>query len=154
MRWSYTLPMEPYGKARPRCECRGKKPTTRPHPPYEAWMTEAVQRLRLAWRGPPAAGPLGLVAVLVMPRPARRPRRTKPRRAVPPELWATGERVRAPRTPDTDNAVGAVMDALTKAGAILDDAEVTDSIERKWWAAAGEEPHIEIEITTMPWTVG
>ena len=51
------------------------------------------------------------------------------------EAWASGRRVPAPVTPDVDNYMKALLDALNQAGVWYDDAQVVDLRARKWWGA-------------------
>ena len=154
MRWTYRLPMPPKGKARPRV---GKRGTHMPEG-YRNWMAAAVPQLRRAWRQAKVWGPLEVRITLVKARPTERPRPTPKERAegkpeIPKHVWATGQRVRCVATPDVDNGIGSVMDAMEKAGIVGNDSGITDDRSSKFWAARGEKAHVEIELLSLPWTV-
>lgn len=116
------IPLEPFGKARPRVT-RGN--TYMPHE-----YTRARDTLRLMFGAVTVAPPwaLHVTAVRAIPRswPARR-------RAAMAGAWCASK-------PDADNIAGAVMDALFE-----DDAAVVAVTCRKIWGATGA---LEIEIWT------
>ena len=61
-----------------------------------------------------------------------------------PKYMRKGERVIHSKRPDLDNMVKAVLDALP----IPDDAVVCSITAKKFYAAFGEDPHIEISISS------
>ena len=106
----------------------------------------AVALLEQLWTGEPWGGkldPIAVALVMVFPRQKSKPA------GVPSKLWRTGRRIPGTRTPDIDNASGAVLDALTKAGVLTDDAFVTHLTASMWWAAIGEPEHIEVCISRL-----
>lgn len=135
------LPLAPVGKARPRCVCRHGKAATHMPSAYVAWKRQAVAHIRQQWRREQLTRPVVLSVVIVHARPTRKPRTT-----LAPDVWRSGERIPADRSPDIDNAVGAVMDALTDAGVWLDDRLVVELHASQWWAAKGEHQHITCEV--------
>jgi Holliday junction resolvase RusA-like endonuclease len=85
-----------------------------------SWRSEVVACAQAGWEGPPMDGPLQLTARFVFPRPKSL------RKGV----------VLKDTKPDLDKLVRSVMDALTSARLIRDDARVADLRTRKVWADA------------------
>lgn len=147
MIWSCTLPMEPQGKARPRCRCRGRRAMAYMPAAYRAWLQAAAMHYRASWTGEPIARPVALDVALIHRRPQRRPQ------VVPPgDIWRSGVRVRAPRVPDADNGAGSVMDAMTDAGILDDDRWIVRLTVASWWSAEGEDAHVEAVLREESWT--
>ena len=138
------IPLEPYGKARPRCVCRHGKARTHMPSAYTAWKRAAVTHIRTQWRGEQVTQPVVLTVTLVHSRPSRKPRTT-----ITPDVWRSGERIPADRSPDIDNAVGSVMDALTDAGVWLDDRQAVELHATQWWAAEGEQAGVRVTVAAM-----
>lgn len=119
---SATIPLEPFGKARPRVVAG--------HTYMPDSYTRARADLRLLF-GPVEVPPpwsLRVTAVRAMPRSW-----SKRRRGEMAGAWCTSK-------PDADNVAGAVMDALFE-----DDAAVVEVACRKVW---GTSPELRIEIWT------
>ncbi len=102
---------------------------------------------KAAHRGPPFSGPTAVSIVAVFERPDRRPA------TVPPEVWRTGERCWRISTPDRDNVDKAVLDGLTKAGVLADDAIVCGGGEvlKVYAAAANDGPCTIVEVWALGW---
>lgn len=117
------IPIEPFGKARPRVTRTG-----------HAYMPDsyvvARDTLRLLFGAVTVAPPwaLAVTAVRAMP-----PSWSKRKRAEMSGAWCTSK-------PDADNIAGAVMDALFE-----DDAAVVEVACRKVW---GPSPELRIEVRT------
>lgn len=86
----------------------------------------------------PMEGPIRFDIDFLFPRPARLMRRKDP-----------AERIPHTAKPDRDNCDKAAMDALTKLGFWLDDAQVCQGEPRKFYVAKGENPGAEIRITSL-----
>lgn len=88
--------------------------------------------------GPILAFPFRVEVDSVFPRPKHVTKR-----------YGTSGRVHRPSKPDADNLAKAVLDA---GNAILwtDDALAVELVSRKWYAAEGEDPHVEVRA----WEVG
>lgn len=86
----------------------------------------------------PAEGPLEVRIRFLLPRPQRLLKKNSPK-----------GRVRCTCKPDIDNAVKAVLDALTDAGVWRDDTQVAELITGKHYAAMNELPGAEIEVSTL-----
>ena len=65
------------------------------------------------------------------------------------DVWEVGDRVHAPTKPDVDNYGKAALDAINKAGIWWDDSQVVECTFRKFWAAVGEKPCVEVRIETL-----
>lgn len=123
---------------------------------YKAWRALALGELRAVWGDrPPMQGPVEVRALVVI----QRPKGARPLAGVARE-WA-------PRTPDLDNAVKGVFDAMTEAGVWGDDRQaVALTIHRCWGAVAprerGSDPreqqveseHIEVVVTAADGSPG
>lgn len=100
-----------------------------------AWR-ELVARCEEYGNPPEAlAGPLALELVVLMPRPARLRTKKSPDGRVP----HVG-------VPDADNLAKAAMDALTMAGAWVDDAQVVRLVVTKSYASKVEAPGAAITL--------
>ena len=117
------IPIEPFGKARPR--------VTRGHTYMPDRYTAARDALRLMFGAVPVAPPLALHVTAVRAMPASWSKR---RRAEMAGAWCMTK-------PDADNIAGAVMDALFE-----DDAAVVEVACRKVWGAS---PELRIEVRTV-----
>ena len=143
------LELAPTGKARPRE--RGRLPTA-----YRRWKINAAGQLRallILARWPRAMDARrDAVRVSVTGYTAR------PKSA--PAWMTTTERAAFRRgwtpprlsTPDADNMVGAVLDALTDSGQCWrDDTQAILGDVSSTWAAAGESPHLILTLEAVPW---
>ena len=100
---------------------------------------EAVQLcFRVAHKGPPLDGPIGLSVLFVLPRSTAKVWKRKPM----PREWAPTAKA------DIDNLLKAIMDALNKL-AWTDDRRICMALPRKCIAAGNERPHAEIVIETL-----
>ena len=137
---SFCVPVAPYGKPRPRVTARGT------HMPkaYDAWRTQVRWHLgRLnGWETAKAHQPVELDSAMFCKRPQRRPKH------VPADLWASGLPYLATKTPDRDNAVGSLMDALNGI-AWHDDCQVQLGRVYMWVCAEGGEPRCEITLRRL-----
>jgi len=143
------LPMAPFGKARPRAVAFMKKghPQARIHmpPEYVAWTHEAEWRCRgllAGWSFAAAKEPVELAGELYCKRPQKKPKH------VPLALWKSGRPYLATKTPDRDNAVGAIMDALNGV-AWHDDCQVQLGRVYMWVCAEGGEPRCELTLRRL-----
>lgn len=123
---------------------------------YKAWRTLALGEVRAAWGDrPPLVGPVEVRALVVI----QRPKAARPMAGVARE-WA-------PRTPDLDNVIKGVLDAMTQARVWGDDAQVVAlTVHRCWGAVAprerGSDPkeqqveaeHIEVVVTAADGSPG
>ena len=134
------LALKPYGKPRPIVE-RGR---ARMPDAYNAWRTQARWHFgRLpGWDVAKAHEPVELSADLYCQRPQRRPKH------VDPALWKSGLHYLATKTPDRDNAVGAIMDALNGV-AWHDDCQVQLGRVYMWVCAEGGQPRCEITLRRL-----
>lgn len=113
---------EPVAASRPRVSKWG----TFYAEPYKSYLHEAPEALYRA-EPPMLAGPLAVVVDVVC---------TKPRTS----------RLQHPHA-DADNYAKSALDALTHAGAWLDDSQVVDLHVRKRFAQPGEQPHTRMRIS-------
>ncbi len=117
-----TLPLEPFGKARPRVTAGHT------YMPHSYTAARAALRLMFGAVTVPPPWALKVTAVRAMP-----PSWSKRKRAEMSGAWCTSK-------PDADNIAGAVMDALFE-----DDAAVVAVTCRKVW---GPTPELRIEVRT------
>lgn len=148
-----TLPIEPTGCPRPRAANRGGRAGIYMPKKYTDWQARCAraftQRLtiparenRLDWLG---RGRISVVAVF--PRTA-----TKPKGVETPE-WKAGGRLPFYGF-DADNVTKAVMDALQVSlrkdlGLKWDDKRLSTGATDRWYAAVGEEPHIQVTLEAL-----
>lgn len=125
----------PVGQGRGRAMSTSFGPRVYDPPRAKAWKRNAaaIMQVRAAGAGwEPATRPVALVldAVFALPKDRRR---------------GPQERTWRPSAPDGDNLLKAVQDA---ANGVLwaDDALVVDARVRKWYAAPGEPPCVELEV--------
>jgi Holliday junction resolvase RusA-like endonuclease len=129
------IPLQPMPSPRPRL---GKNRTYMPSK-YVAWKEAAAVSIRnqlpLGWQAISSACVVDLV--FVMPR-------IKKKRAD----WITpidGRQAHIVR-PDMDNLMKSVFDAMTEASFWRDDCQYYRGHSCKYYAAVGEEPHIDIDV--------
>ena len=118
------LAMEPVAASRPRVTRWG----TFYAEPYKSFLAAAPEAL-YAMELPMLEGPLAVQLVVVC---------TKPKTS----------KLDLPRQ-DIDNFAKSVLDALTKAGAWIDDAQVARLVVEKRFALKGEAAHTTIEIRLL-----
>ena len=102
--------------------------------PVNAWKCAVRFACDEAVQGLPFTGPLALVALFVMPRPAGKTRKTKPNPSYP----HVGK-------PDLDNLEKALLDAM-EGIAFANDSAVSQKFTRKIVAAGGEMPRTEVTL--------
>nr|WP_255633192.1 RusA family crossover junction endodeoxyribonuclease [Demequina sp. TTPB684] len=99
------------------------------------WRAEVAWRVRQGLRSAgPVSGPVRVTVMSFLPQP-------KSNRDPMPT---------AKRTGDMDKIDRNVLDALTDAGAIVDDAQVVDLCSAKRWAADPAHPYTVIEVEAYP----
>lgn len=123
---SLRINLIPQPKQRPRV-ARGRAYTPKATAEYESAISEAASHLT------PLEGPLSLEVVFVFPRLKATPKRE------------AGRLLKATR-PDLDNLLKALKDGL-QGHAFNDDAQITDVIASKQYAALDEEAHIEVKVS-------
>jgi len=135
-----TLAIAPYGKPRPIVERgRARMPTA-----YNEWRAKVrwlAGRLH-GWEAAKAHEPVELAADMYCKRPQRKPKH------VPLALWKSGRPYLATKTPDRDNAVGAIMDALNGV-AWHDDCQVQLGRVYMWVCAEGGQPRCELTLRRL-----
>ena len=126
---TFTLPMRPLSKLRPRLGKGGRVITPKATRTYER---ELALRAGVELGGETLLGPLELHLEFVFARTDSSPK---------------GEG-RLPRTciPDIDNLAKAVMDGLSAARAWEDDRQVSRLTAAKWWGAKGEDSSITVSL--------
>jgi len=159
--------MAPKGKARPRAVVRrgkgGKvRAGTHTSEDYAAWKYEAAARLgRLlslaGWvkAADPRRDAVRVSVTAYHPRPKTPPdwmSGKEPERVAERAAFRAGWSPLRLATPDADNMVGAVLDALSDTKRCWhDDTQAILGAVASRWAAAGEEPHLVIELERVPW---
>lgn len=101
-----------------------------------AWEALAASWCRVAWRGRAPIDELVEVEIVAV---LRRPGRLNRKKDAPGRLLA-------PVKPDVDNVAKACIDSLVLAGVIVDDNRVARLVASKWYAAKGEDPHVEMRL--------
>ena len=138
MRFTITILGEPVGQGRPRAVRRGPHVRMHSAPKSAEWEALAAQQIHTAWDGRiPHTEAVRVSVVAYGPRPASLPKREGMGR-----LWST-------RKPDLDNVVKAALDALVKAGVMVDDALVASLRAESYVCAVGEPPRVEIEVEEL-----
>ncbi|MFM2089550.1 MAG: hypothetical protein RLZZ127_39 [Planctomycetota bacterium] len=136
-----TIPGIPIGKGRPRSSLRRSAAGgtfIHHHTPEKTqrWESMAAVFIRARAQGMRFDGPLELSYVAVFPRPQR----------LMAKKHGDG---RIPHTakPDIDNIAKALMDAMQKAQALNDDAQVFSVAGVKFYADRAEAPHLSFILT-------
>lgn len=130
---------EPKGKARPRFDTRSGRTYT-PTPTLRA--EQRIQNEWIAAERPVLDGPLAMTVTIVLVRPQAHWKRDG-------SLSAAGQRAPWPlRTPDVDNALKLVADALNGL-AYRDDALIVQASITRRWANAGEREFTQIRIVEV-----
>ena len=131
----------PLGKGRPRATVQGGKARVYTPTATANWEHFAADELRFYMAGKPAmAGPLGCEIVAVFPRTAALLAKNKIGYKYP--TWRLPHTVK----PDADNIAKSVLDAVEKAGIILDDKQIALLTVGKHWAMISEQPCVEVRI--------
>jgi len=116
---------------------------------YPVWLGKAQIALfkalrRAGWRPAPRYTPVRVTAVLYFPRPRNKPKH------IDSAVWRSGAAFRHVVTPDYDNAVGGVLDALTHSKAAwYDDAQAQGGGVDKWVCGKGERPRCELTLERL-----
>ena len=100
-----------------------------------AWESYASQKFRAGWMGGPLTEPIGVIVLALKSRPKRLMRKKDP----DGRIWRTA-------TPDIDNVLKAVCDALEKGGIVEDDRYIVNVAGSSQYTAKGERPHVEVTI--------
>lgn len=120
------------------------------HGRSRSWRKFAADRIALEWAQSGAERALRELVrvdiVIVKARPESRPE------LVPELAWARGTRVFGGFQGDKDNFDKAAFDALKDAGVIRNDHLVADGRTQKLYAAVGEDPCVEINVSSV-WEV-
>lgn len=104
-----------------------------------AWETHAAMLMRTTLgESEQLQGPIALTIDAIWERPKRLCRKQDPDGRI--YKWSR---------PDFDNCAKAVCDALNLSGVIVDDAQFCDCHVRKWYAAKGEGPCVEITLRAL-----
>lgn len=132
------IPGQPMGKGRPRASIRRGRIAMHTPEKTANWTTRAAMVARQAIGACQHAGPVRVDVVAVFERPQRMLAKKWPNR----REFHTSK-------PDRDNVDKIILDALTKAGVLADDAIVCDGRVQKFYADRIESAHVEITITTL-----
>lgn len=158
-----TLPIRPFGKARPRAVPRGKgryaKVSVMMPDEYVAKKKAATLHLSAAlrqagWRRAPAhTEVVGVRVIAYHHRPKDPPKWMAGQgRAEHREIWRTGRTLLRLATPDADNLEGAIWDALNDTGQCWhDDSQAVSLGCWSWYAAPGEPARVEVELQRGSW---
>jgi len=131
----------PLGKGRPRATVQSGRARVYTPTATAAWEHFAADELRFYMAGKPAmTGPLGCEIVAVFARTAELLRKVKAGHKYP--TWRLPHGVK----PDADNIAKSVLDAVEKAGIIVDDKQIALLTVGKYYAMIHEEPRVEVRI--------
>ena len=125
----------PKGQPRPRAFARGGRAAVYDPGTAEGWKGAIALAARPFLPLVPLDCPLRLTVAFFFPRPARLSTKNSPDGQIPHTA-----------KPDADNALKAVMDALTQLGMWRDDALVCSTIVEKLYAAKGQAPGAVIQV--------
>lgn len=119
-----TIPGTPVGAARPRVVRDKRTGETRTYMPDHSvrWEEQARQLLARVWRRGPYDGLVSVTLIAWHHRPLRLSRAKDPREAIP-----------AGTKPDIDNVAKLALDAMTKAGVLVDDTRVASLVAQRWY---------------------
>jgi len=95
-------------------------------------------RAKAAYDGKPMTGPLKVVLLFLMPRPARLIWKTR----AMPRSWASGK-------PDIDNLAKAIFDSFNEL-IWQDDAQIVSLSAMKMYASGNESPGVEVSVEELP----
>ena len=140
----------PLGKGRPRATVQGGRARVYTPTATANWEHYAALDLCSQYRDAypvepcwPMPGPLGCEIVAVFPRTAELLRKVRGEYKHP--TW----RLPYATKPDADNIAKSVLDAVEKAGIILDDKQIALLTIGKHYAMIHEEPRVEIRIWSL-----
>jgi Holliday junction resolvase RusA-like endonuclease len=135
MRVSFIIPGEPCGKGRPRFTAGGRAYTPAKTANYETlvkWAFQAVEN-KTVWHDAPLR--LTVDAYFKQPQSASRLKH---------EAMNRGN-IRPTKKPDADNILKIIADALNGL-AYHDDAQIVETVVRKWYAPLWAQPQVEVTI--------
>lgn len=135
MKVSFIIPSEPVGKGRPRFAANGRTYTPEKTANYETlvkWAFQAVEH-KTVWHDAPLR--LTVDAYFKQPQSASRLKH---------EAMNRGE-IRPTKKPDADNILKIIADALNGI-AYHDDAQIVETVVRKWYAPLWAQPQVEVTI--------
>ena len=142
--FSAVIHQAPLGKGRPRATVQGGRARVYTPTATANWEHFAADELRFYMAGKPAmTGPLGCEIVAVFPRTAALLAKNKIGYKYP--TWRLPHAVK----PDADNIAKSVLDAVEKAGVILDDKQIALLTVGKHWAMISEQPCVEVRIWSL-----
>ena len=140
----------PLGKGRPRATVQGGRARMYTPTATADWEHFAAVELRAKYVDAypvepcsPMTGPLGCEIVAVFPRTAELLRKVRGEYKHP--TWRLPHAVK----PDADNIAKSVLDAIEKAGIILDDKQIALLTVGKHYAMIHEEPRVEVRIWSL-----
>jgi len=128
------VPAIPIAQPRPR-NFRGITVSAPAKHPANVFKATVALTFQQTYDGPPLEGPLNIRVLFVMPRPKNMMWKTKPMGRVPHT-----------KTPDVDNLLKTLFDALNKL-AWKDDSQLWCVVATKMIADGNEQPHVEIAIS-------
>lgn len=135
MKVSFIIPGEPVGKGRPRFTKTGRTYTPEATANYETlvkWSFQAAEH-KTVWHDAPLR--LTVDAYFKQPQAGSRLKH---------EAMNRGE-IRPTKKPDADNILKIIADALNGI-AYHDDAQIVETIVRKWYAPLWAQPQVEVTI--------
>ena len=134
----------PLGKGRPRATVQGGRARVYTPTATADWEHFAALEMRSQYESSgPMTGPLGCEIVAVFPRTAELLRKVKGGHKY--QTWRLPHAVK----PDADNIAKSVLDAVEKAGIILDDKQIALLTVGKHWAMISEQPCVEVRIWSL-----
>lgn len=137
-RFALVIPGEPVGKGRPRFyQGRTITPTETREWERRASLLARIEASRIGWTVE-AGVPLEVRITAVKTRPQRQDRRRHPDH----RLWRAAK-------PDGDNVQKCVLDALEKAGVLVNDSQAAHLVCASMYTARGEEPRVEVEVRRL-----
>ena len=134
----------PLGKGRPRAVSVGGHARVYTPTATADWEHFAAMEMRAQYESSgPMTGPLGCEIVAVFPRTAELLRKVKGGYKYP--TWRIFHSVK----PDADNVAKSVLDAVEKAGIIVDDKQIATLTVSKVYCMIDEQPRVEVRIWSL-----
>ena len=140
--WTCTIYGQPIGKGRPRFNPQ----TKRAHTPEKTRSWEASAAWELRWGGPTLRAPLTCPVELHITALFQRPKRLLHRPLGTLAKSKPMVREMHCATPDADNVVKAVSDALEKAGIVRNDSQIWRVSAEKWYCDPDEEARVLVRL--------
>ncbi len=133
---------DPVGAARPRATVRGSHASVYMAPAHRLAEHAVTVVACAAWNGRPALDEAIEVRINAV---ADRPSRLRRKKDPTGRMWWVGK-------PDADNVAKLVLDAVVKAGIVVDDTRVVRLVVTKEYAAIvpPETAHVRVEVHTAP----